>query len=167
VDLRSYLPILLPLLVAAGVAVGGYLLAERISRRMRHRGAMPYQVRGARLIISFLGFAAAALVIYAAFGSVSVVSGLTFSAILTLAATLALQTTIGNVIAGFILLRNRVLRIDDRITISGISGRVVQLGLVTVWLRLDDGSLVSVSNSNLLSGPFVNKNAGERLKGEF
>jgi len=134
---------------------------------MRHRGAMPYQVRGARLIVSFLGFAAAALVIYAAFGSVSVVSGLTFSAILTLAATLALQTTIGNVIAGFILLRNRVLRIDDRITISGISGRVVQLGLVTVWLRLDDGSLVSVSNSNLLSGPFVNKSAGERLKGEF
>ena len=106
-------------------------------------------------------------IVYGVFGSVSTVSGLTFSAILTLAATLALQTTIGNVIAGFILLRNRVLRIDDRIAIGGVSGRVVQLGLVTVWLRLEDGSLVSVSNSNLLSGPLVNRSAGDRLQGEF
>ncbi|MGA8664166.1 MAG: mechanosensitive ion channel domain-containing protein [Thermoplasmata archaeon] len=163
----SYLPTVIPLAVAAAVAAGGYLLADRIARRMRHRGAMPYQVRAARLIISFLGFAVAGLIVYGVFGSVSTVSGLTFSAILTLAATLALQTTIGNVIAGFILLRNRVLRIDDRIAIGGVSGRVVQLGLVTVWLRLEDGSLVSVSNSNLLSGPLVNRSAGDRLQGEF
>ena len=163
----SYLPLLIPILAASAVAVGGSLLADRVARRLRHHGAMPYQVRGARLIVTILAFAVAGLILFAAFGSISVVSSLTFSAILTLAATLALQTTIGNVIAGFILLRNRVLRVDDRIQISGIQGVVVQIGLVTVWLRLDDGSIASVSNSSLLSGPMVNRSAGERLKGEY
>ncbi|MGP8072404.1 MAG: mechanosensitive ion channel domain-containing protein [Thermoplasmata archaeon] len=163
----SYLPTLIPVLVAAGVAVGGYLLSEWVAVGIRRHGAMPYQVRWARLIISLLGVVAAGLILFAAYGSLSLVSGLTFSAILTLAATLALQTTIGNVIAGFILLRDRVLRMDDRIQISGIQGTVVRIGIVTVWVRLDNGSLASVSNSTLLGGPLVNQSAAVRLKGEF
>ena len=163
----SYLPTIIPLVTAGVIALIGYAVAEWVANMVRQRGAMPYQVRGARVIITSLALVIAGLVLFFAFGSINEVSGLTFSAILTLAATLALQTTIGNVIAGFILLRNRLLRIDDEIQISGIQGRVVQLGMVTTWLRREDGSLVSVSNSTLLGGPLVNRTAGERLKGEF
>lgn len=163
----TYLPTFVPLVVAAVFALGGYLLSGTAARWLRQRGAPPTAVRGARLAISLTAFLLAAAVLFIAFGPLTTVSGLTLSAVVGLAATLALQTTIANFIAGIILLRNRVLRLDDHILIGGVSGTVVRLGLVTTWLRLDDGSLASVSNSNLLSGPLVNNSARDRLQGEY
>jgi len=167
VSWTEYLPTIVPLVVATALAVGGYFLSGYSARWLRQHRAPPAAVRWARFAISLTGFLLAGAVLFVAFGPLTVTSGLTFSAIVGLAATLALQTTIGNVIAGFILLRDRVLRLNDHIQIGGVSGTVVRLGLVTTWLRLEDGSLASVSNSNLLSGPLVNKSAGDRLQGEY
>ena len=163
----AYLPTIEPIVAAAVLAAGGYLLSSTTARWLRHRGAPRAAVRGARLAISLTGFLLAAAVLFVAFGPLTVTGGLTLSAVVGLAATLALQTTIGNVIAGFILLRDRVLRLNDEIQIGGVRGTVVRLGLVTTWLRLEDGRLASVSNSNLLSGPLVSKSAGDRLNGEY
>jgi small-conductance mechanosensitive channel len=163
----AYLPTLEPLVAAVVLAVGGYALSNSTARWLRQRGAPPAAVRWARLAVSLTGLLLAAAVLFVAFGPLTVAGGLTLSAVVGLAATLALQTTIGNVIAGFILLRNRVLRLNDHVSIGGVSGTVVRLGLVTTWLRLEDGSLASVSNSNLLAGPLVNRSAGHRLKGEY
>jgi small-conductance mechanosensitive channel len=74
---------------------------------------------------------------------------------------------LGNIIAGFLLLEDRMLRMNDTITIGGVTGRVVRIGLVTVWIRMDDGSLAAMSNSTLLSGPMINRSARDRLKGEY
>jgi small-conductance mechanosensitive channel len=167
VSWTSYLPTIIPILTATVLAAGGYALSGTTARWLRQRGAPPPAVRWGRFAIYMTGFLLAVAVLFVAFGPLTVDSGLTLSAVVGLAATLALQTTIANVIAGFILLRDRVLHLDDRIQISGVVGTVVRLGLVTTWLRLDDGSLASVSNSNLLSGPMVNKSAAERLKGEY
>ncbi len=166
-DWTTYLPTIVPLFVAAVLVIGGYATAEIAARWLRQRGAPPAAVRWARLVVSLIGVLLAAAVLFIAFGPLTVPGGLTLSAVVGLGATLALQTTIGNVIAGFILLRDRVLRLGDRIQIGGIAGTVVRLGLVTTWLRLEDGSLASVSNSNLLAGPLVNKSAGGRLEGEY
>ena len=163
----TYVPFLTPIAVAIVLALGGYLLSNSAAGWLRRRGAPPTAVRWARFAVSLTGLLLAAAVLFVAFGPLTVASGLTLSAVVALAATLALQTTIGNVIAGFILLRNRVIRLNDRVLIGGVTGTVVRLGLVTTWLRLDDGSLASVSNTNLLSGPLVNKSAAERLKGEY
>jgi len=163
----SYLPIVLPIVAAAVFALGGAILSRTAAGWLRRRGAPPAAVRWARLGVSLTGLLLAAAALFVAFGPLTVAGGLTLSAVVGLAVTLALQTTLGNVIAGFILLRNRVLRLNDRISIGGTSGTVVRLGLVTTWLRLDDGSLASVSNSNLLSGPLVNRSTAERLKGEY
>ncbi len=163
----DFIPLIVPVVAATVLAVGGYLLSRHSARWLRQHHAPPAAVRWARLGISLTGVLLATAVLFVAFGPLTVDAGLTISAVLGLAATLALQTTIGNVIAGFILLRNRVLRLNDRIQISGITGTVVRLGLVTTWVRLDDGGLASVSNSNLLAGPLVNKSTGDRLKGEY
>ncbi len=136
------------------------------SRLLRH-GATPRSVRGTRITITALSVLIAAAAVFILLGPISLVSGLTLSAIVGLAVTLALQTTLGNIIAGFMLLQDRSIRMDDTITVSSVTGRVVRIGLVTVWLRMDDGSLASMSNSTLLAGPMINRSARERLKGEY
>jgi small-conductance mechanosensitive channel len=149
------------------LGAGAYLLSLRSGKWLRSRGAHPLAVRGVRTIIPLGGLALAAAVLFAGFGPVSVVSGLTLSAVVGLAFTLALQTTIANIIAGYILLRDRLLRLNDDLQISGVRGKVVQVGLVTTWLRLEDGSVASMSNSTLLGGPVINRSAGKRLEGEY
>jgi len=156
-----------PLIVAAAIAVGGYSLSSAAAAWLRVRGASPPGVRAARVAISLTGFALASAVIFVAFGPIGIVPGLTFSALVGLAATLALQTTLQNIIAGFILLNNRALRLHDTIQIGGVSGTIVQIGFVTTWLHLPDGSVAMVSNSTLLSGPMINRSAADRLKGEY
>ena len=163
----DYLPTILPLAAAIVLVVGGYLLSGVAARRLRKRDASHGAVRWARFAITLVAFLLAGAVLFVAFGPLTVDVGVTLSAVVGLAATLALQTVIGNVIAGFILLRDRVLRLGDRIQIGGITGTVVRMNLVTTWLRLGDGSISSVSNSTLLSGPLVNTSAADRLKGEF
>jgi small-conductance mechanosensitive channel len=154
--------------LAAAVILGaGFALSRAAVRRLVVRGAPPTSVRGARAAITIVAVALAAVTAFSLVGPISLVSGLTFSAIVGLGVTLALQTTLANIIAGFILLQNRMLRVNDMITVSGITGRVVQIGLVTVWLRMDDGNVASVSNANLLSGPLINRSARDRLKGEY
>ncbi|MCI4324739.1 MAG: mechanosensitive ion channel family protein [Thermoplasmata archaeon] len=155
------------IVLVVAVVIGGYLLSRTAAERARRRGAPPHAVRASRIAISVLAALLALAIVYAGFGPFTLVSSLTVSAVVGLAATLALQTTLGKVIAGFLLLRSRVLRLNDELTISGVHGRVVKIGLVNTWLRMDDGALASVSNSTLLSGPMINRSAGERLRGEY
>ena len=161
------LPHLVAIASAAILGMGSYLFSRSAAQWIRGRGAQPPTVRAVRSTIVVVGLALAGAVLISVFGPVSPVSGLTFSAVVGLAVTLALQTTIANVIAGYFLLRDRLLRLQDDIQIGGIRGTVVELGLVTTWLRLEDGSVASVSNSTLLSGPLVNRTAGARLLGEY
>lgn len=155
------------LALAAIVLVGGYLLSRTAAARSRERGAPPHEVRAIRIATTVVASLLVVGILFVAFGPFSELSGLTVSALAGLLVTFALQTTLANVIAGFILLRSKVLRLNDGIQISGVQGKVVQIGLVTTWLRLEDGALASVSNSTLLSGPMINRSAGERLKGEY
>jgi small-conductance mechanosensitive channel len=149
------------------ITVGGYLLAHFASDRRRERGAPPHEVRGIRIIVAVVAGLFVLGIAAVSFGPLTTVSGLALSAVGGLAATLALQTTLANLVAGVILLRSKVLRVNDGIEISGVKGRVVQIGLVTTWLRLEDGGLATVSHSTLLSGPLINRSAGDRLKGEY
>lgn len=161
------LPTLVPVAVAIAFAVAGYILADAAARWLHRRQAAPPTVRLARLAVTTIGLLLAAATIFVAFGPLTVAGGLTLSAIVALVVSLAISTVIGNVLAGVILLRDRVLRLGDRIEFSSVKGTVVRLGLVTVWIRMDDGGLASVSNSNLLSGPLVNRSAPTRLAGEY
>jgi small-conductance mechanosensitive channel len=167
VDGTQILSILVPLVTIGVLLGGGYLTARSFAGWLRKRGAQPGLVRGARVFVMVIAGLLAVVVFFAAFGPIGAISSLTLSAVIGLAATLALQTTISNILAGFVLLQDRLLRLHDTVQISGIKGQVVQIGLVTTWLKLDDGSVAVISNSNLLSGPLVNRTAADRLKGEI
>ncbi len=167
IDYTPYIPWIETVAAVAIIMTLGLMGGRSAAAQLMRRGATPQSVRGVRISITLVAAAVAGAAAFVLIGPVGVGLGLTFSAIIGLAATLALQTTLANLIAGFILLQSKMLRMNDTITISGISGRVVQIGLVTSWLRLEDGSVASMSNSTLLSGPLVNRTPKERLKGEF
>jgi small conductance mechanosensitive channel len=151
----------------AVLAVLGYSAAQATVRRIAAKGAPPVAIRLVRVLFAAACVAVGLAIISEFIGPINFVSGLTVSAVVGLALTLALQTTLANVIAGFILMQGRMLRLHDSVSIGGVKGRVVQLGLVTTWLRLEDGTVASVSNNTLLAGPMVNQSAPTRLKGEF
>jgi small-conductance mechanosensitive channel len=154
--------------VASVIIIGiGLAGSSWAAGRLLRRGAPPASIRSARVAITVIAVLIALTVAFVWIGPISLVTGLTFSAIVGLGITLALQTTLGNIIAGFILLQDRMLRLNDTITISGVTGRVVRIGVITVWVRMDDGSLATMSNSTLLGGPMINRSVKERLKGEY
>ncbi len=147
--------------------VAGYLLARWAGDEAKRRGSSPVKVRTLRTLITIGWVAVVVAGAAATLGSVSFLSALTVSAVAGLAITLALQTTLQNILAGFILAQRRFLHPGDLIQFSGIKGTVVGIGIVEVVIRTDAGALAIVSNSNLLAGPMVNFTATQRLAGEY
>ena len=87
--------------------------------------------------------------------AVSTVGGLVLS--------LALQATLSNVIAGVFLLQDGTLRLGDDITYSGVAGKVIRITLRTTWITTDKGFIAAIANSQLMSGPLINRTATARL----
>jgi small-conductance mechanosensitive channel len=147
--------------------IAGPLIARWAGNREKRAGGSPARVRGVQVLITIAWVALVAIGISATLGPISFLSTLTFSAIAGIAVTLALQTTLQNLVSGIILLNNRFLRVGDLVQFGGMKGGVVGFGLVTTVIKLEDGTLAFVSNSNLLSGPLINFTAGRRLAGEY
>jgi small-conductance mechanosensitive channel len=100
-------------------------------------------------------------------GISSEITTLTISGIGGLTISLALQSTISNVIAGFLLLNEGVVRLGDDIQYGGpggVRGIVVKLSLRATWLRTADGVITVIGNSNLSAGPILNYSAKTRLE---
>jgi small conductance mechanosensitive channel len=100
-------------------------------------------------------------------GLSSLFTTLTISGVLAVAVSLALQTTLSNVISGLLLFNDGALRLGDTIEYGGTKGKVVRVGLRNTWIKTDPGSLVVVSNSSLSNGPLTNHTATERLKKKY
>ncbi len=97
-------------------------------------------------------------------GIASQFSVLTLSGLVGLAVSLALQTTLSNIISGILLFSDGVLQLNDTIEYSRIKGRVVKIALRSTWIRRDDGTFAVISNNYLAGGPLVNHSASERVE---
>jgi len=148
-------------------AVVGYFVAGWAGDAAKRHGWSPLGVRTLRVLITIIWVAIAVAGTAATLGSFSFLSALAVSAIAGIAATLALQTTLQNILAGFILMHRRFLRLGDSIQVGGVKGSVVGMGLVEVVLRTETGAFVIISMSNLLAGPTTNFTAAQRLAGEY
>ena len=75
----------------------------------------------------------------------------------SLAIGLAAQQTLGNMIAGFVLLVDRPFRPSDRIRLaSGETGEVVEIGVRSTRIVLADRNLLIVPNAELVNSRVVN-----------
>ncbi len=156
------------LLQIAGIIAGSWFVAEIVirltARAMRRAGASPRLSRTIRDSITIVWILLAATGILTLTGIASEFSFLTISGIVGLTVSLALQSTLSNMISGILLLTDGVIRVDDVISFSSVKGRVVKVGFRSTWVKTDSGEIVVMSNSNLSSGPFVNYTAARRLE---
>jgi small-conductance mechanosensitive channel len=153
---------------AASVFVAEEVVSLVVRRTARTARAGPTVIRD---IKTGLRLVAVALIVSDALGASglsSVFTTLTVSGVLAIAISLALQTTLSNVISGLLLFSDGVLRLGDTIEYGGNKGKVVRIGLRNTWIKTDGpGSLVVISNSSLSGGPLRNHTATERLTRKY
>jgi small-conductance mechanosensitive channel len=76
--------------------------------------------------------------------------------ILTVAVGFASQTSVSNLISGLFLIIERAFVVGDVIKVSGITGEVLSVDLLSVKLRTFDNLYVRLPNAEILSAPVVN-----------
>ena len=151
------------LVTVGGVLLAGLLLSRIITTAAKRAGVPETQLhffrdamRGIFILLSIV----AAIHIS---GLTSEFTALTLSGIFAIALSLALQTTLTNIISGILLLLDGSIRVKDSIEFSSVKGEVVRIGLRNTWIKTTDGTVVIVSNSQLAAGPLMNHTASQRL----
>ncbi len=150
--------------VLAALAI---LFFGRIVARWMRRIAVKMMTKGKTdpIIIGFVGsiiyVALMAFVILAALGQIGIQTT-SFIAILGaagLAIGLALQGSLANFAAGFLLIMFRPFKVGDFIEGAGVSGIVEEIQIFTTTMRTGDNKTVIVPNSKLLGDNIVNYSA--------
>ena len=155
----------------AGVLVGAVVVGTFLSRLVTtislKAGASKAVANSVRQWIWVLVIVGVVAIIAYLTGLSSEIATLTISGIAGLAISLALQTTISNVIAGVLMLNDGIIRLGDDIQYGGpggVRGEVVKLSLRTTWIRTPNGVITIIGNSNLSAGPILNYSANARLE---
>ena len=152
--------------VLAALAI---LFFGRIVARWMRRIAVKMMTKGKTdpIIIGFVGsiiyVALMAFVILAALGQIGIQTT-SFIAILGaagLAIGLALQGSLANFAAGFLLIMFRPFKVGDFIEGAGVSGIVEEIQIFTTTMRTGDNKTVIVPNSKLLDDNIINYSAKE------
>ncbi len=153
------------LVVGVGIVGGVFAnLMRAISLRAGASRAVANSIRQWLYVLMLVGMVAGVAYLT---GISSELTTLTISGIGGLAASLALQNTLSNIIAGALLLNDGVIRLGDDIQYGGpggVRGEVVKLSLRTTWIRTQDGVITVIGNSNLSAGPILNYTAKARLE---
>lgn len=147
-------------------AILGELFRRGLTAIARRAGASKQLIRNIRDGVRIAWIVVAAAAIFVVTGIASEFQALTVTGLAGLAISLSLQTTLSNIIAGVLLFSDKTLRLNDLISYSGIKGTVVRVGLRSTLIRTQEGNIAIIGNSTLLSGPFINYTAEERLVGK-
>ena len=155
--LRSFLLHVAVLLLGIVVVVAVSELWRRATFRYVHEARMRHQLLLLRHIITGL-----LLAIVLALGLVSEFSSLaTFAGFVAAGIAVALQTILVSVAGYFFLIGRHGVMVGDRITVSGVTGDVIYVGLVRLYLTElagagsdlhPTGRVVVISNSVLFQG---------------
>ncbi len=132
----------------------------RILRRVAERSLTKGQAD--QIVISFVGnivyVAVLAFAIIAALGAMGIQTA-SFAAVLAaagLAIGLALQGSLSNFAAGFLLAIFRPFKTGDFIEAGGATGVVEEIQIFTTQMRTGDNKTIIIPNSSILGGNIVN-----------
>ena len=150
-DLRGLLARLLLLAVALGLVLAAAELWRRAIFRYVHESRRRYQFLLIRKIVMWFSIV---MVVAFAFAS-QLGSVATFAGLITAGVAVALQNVILSVAGYFFLIGKFGIRVGDRVQIAGVTGEVVEVGLVRLHLmelsstgsEIPTGRVVAFSNS--------------------
>ena len=139
-------------LQVAQVSIIGYFVIE-ITGNTFHKLAGDYLKDTAKSITSFIKIAGAIIIIaiIISYLSQDPLVAASIGTISGLVVGFAAQNIIGNAIAALYLALTRPFKIGDRITVFGNTGVVYDIGLLYSKLQMDNGDIVSASNSLMLT----------------
>ena len=134
---KEYTHVLRSLLTRVGVILGALAILALLSGLWR-RATMRYihDPRRRRQVLLIRRFVTGFLmIVVVALGFISEFSSLaTFAGFLTAGLAVALQTVILSIAAYFFLIGRYGVRVGDRITVSGVTGDVIDVGLIRLYL---------------------------------
>jgi small conductance mechanosensitive channel len=154
----------LKLVYALAILIIGRWVAKLLRRlifKMMGRTKVDNTVSGFVANIAYAGIFA--FVVIAALGQLGIQTA-SFIAVLGaagLAIGLALQGSLANFAAGFLMILFRPFKVGDYIEGGGTAGIVEEIQLFTTQLRTGDNKVVIVPNGSLVNGNIVNYSAKE------
>ena len=141
----------------------GKVVAFTLTRTARRARIVDRQLHTIREWFWFIWGLLAIIILVNILGLTSATAALTVSGLVGLAVTLALQTTLSNVISGLLLINDGTLRIDDEICYFSIKGKVMRIGMRNVLVQTEDGNVAVISHSAIATGAIINLSARGRL----
>ncbi len=124
---------ILALLIAIVIGIGE--IWRRTTFRYVHEPRRRYQFLLIRRIVIWVTIAIIVILTFAS----QLSSAATFAGLLTAGIAVALQNVIVSIVAYFFLIGKYGIRVGDRVEIAGVSGEVVELGLVRIHLMELEG----------------------------
>jgi len=141
----------------------GKIVMFTVTRTARRARIVDRQLHTIREWFWFIWALLAIIILVNILGLTSATAALTVSGLVGLAVTLALQTTLSNVISGLLLINDGTLRIDDDICYFSIKGKVIRIGMRNVLVQTEDGNVAVISHSAIATGAIINLSARSRL----
>ena len=154
----------LKLVAAIAIFIIGKWVAKLIRRvilRMMEKGQVDTTIQSFVANLAYVG--AMVFVVLAALGQLGIQTT-SFIAVLGaagLAIGLALQGSLSNFAAGFLLIIFRPFRIGDFIEAGGTAGVVEKIEIFTTQVRTGDNKTIIIPNSSLTGGNIINYSAQE------
>lgn len=160
-------PVLMLVLESVLITAASFLVGESLIRLITtaagRNGVSTATLRTVREGITAIWIAVAAVGVTHLTGIMEEFTTLTISGIAGIAITLALQTTLSNILSGVFLLRDNILRLGDMIECGGVKGQVIKVALRDTWVKTDEGKIAVFGNSLLAGGPLINHSAATRF----
>ncbi len=98
---------------------------------------------------------------------VDVSSVVAIASVASLAVSLAMQTTLSNVVGGLTLLSNHPFKSGDMVEIAGQTGTVQEVGIAYTNLATPDNKIVSLPNSAVVSTQIINFSATGKRRADI
>ncbi len=140
------------------------LFAARATRRQMERRLSRYLESGPRYTVARLSqYAIWAIGLMVAFNlvNIDITAFAVVAGALGVGVGFGLQNVVANFVAGLVLLFERPIKVQDRVTVENIEGNVVEINFRSTTLQTNDNITIIVPNSEFINRSVINWSHGD------
>ncbi|MBO4320548.1 MAG: mechanosensitive ion channel family protein [Treponema sp.] len=143
-----------------------YKIIQRIVNKTASKKLQPHSMILLNKFIRYLFFVLIVMYVLSLLGiNLKAVWGA--AGIAGIALGFAAQTSVSNLISGFFIMVERSMKIGDYIEVSGVSGIVDNIGLLSVSVHTLDNQLIRIPNSTIIGTNLINYSHFEKRRFVF